>query len=378
MVLISAATRAVVLSLLCGGCRLNPFRARFSSVVHVREVVDWRRDHPVGRSRGCGSAPISRCRILLNRSPIRCVSVRYATKVRMHLPDLINMTADPRDPMSSETVDAINIAITKDTKGGNKTKGKDRKNYYADAPTAETFAQDLATRLPGLIVRPTAVGADRAAPFIVLERFHLAIAIVTVIASSIFLLALMLMLVDERRSTVGILRLIGCRRRRILLYVFVEGLIIAAAGAAIGIVIAARFRGVNQFFQWRYDTALVFVRITPAIALRSISMAAARRFRGGRFLVDSPAARRVRPDQTMNVTGRALVFAGRDLLRQPGRASVGILGIAAVGALLLDMLLLASVRSRRRSASCSIASVSTSACSLPTRRRWADRGCRMR
>ena len=42
----------------------------------------------------------------------------------------------------------------------------------------------------------------------------------------------------------------------------------------------------------------------------------------------------------MNVTGRALVFAGRNLLRQPGRASVGILGIAAVGALLLDMLLL--------------------------------------
>ena len=96
----------------------------------------------------------------------------------------------------------------------------------------------------------------------------------TVIASSIFLLALMLMLVDERRSTVGILRLIGYRRRRILIYVFVEGLIIAAAGAAIGIVIAAAFQGgVNQFFQWRYDTALVFVRITPAIALRSISMA---------------------------------------------------------------------------------------------------------
>ena len=38
--------------------------------------------------------------------------------------------------------------------------------------------------------------------------------------------------------------------------------------------------------------------------------------------------------------GRAFVFAGRNLLRQPGRASVGIFGIAAVGALLFDMLLL--------------------------------------
>ncbi|MFN7982084.1 MAG: FtsX-like permease family protein [Vicinamibacterales bacterium] len=37
---------------------------------------------------------------------------------------------------------------------------------------------------------------------------------------------------------------------------------------------------------------------------------------------------------------RALTFAARSLLRQPGRTGLGILGIAAVGALLFDMLLL--------------------------------------
>ncbi len=37
---------------------------------------------------------------------------------------------------------------------------------------------------------------------------------------------------------------------------------------------------------------------------------------------------------------RALPFAARTLARQPGRAAVGVLGIAAVGALLFDMLLL--------------------------------------
>ena len=113
----------------------------------------------------------------------------------------------------------------------------------------------------------------RAAPFIVLERFHLAIAIVTVVASSMFLLALMLMLVDERRETVGILRLIGFRRRRILLHVLAEGVVIAVAGALFGIVLCAAFQGaINRFFQWRYDTALVFVRITPLIALRSVML----------------------------------------------------------------------------------------------------------
>jgi len=39
-------------------------------------------------------------------------------------------------------------------------------------------------------------------------------------------------------------------------------------------------------------------------------------------------------------TARTFAFAARSLVRQPGRASVGILGIAAVGALLFDMLLL--------------------------------------
>ena len=105
----------------------------------------------------------------------------------------------------------------------------------------------------------------RAAPFVVLERFHLAIAVVTVIASSVFLLALMLMLVEERRATVGVLRLIGFRRARILQHVLAEGVVIALAGAVFGIVLSVVMQdGINRFFQWRYDTALVFVQIGRA------------------------------------------------------------------------------------------------------------------
>jgi putative ABC transport system permease protein len=110
--------------------------------------------------------------------------------------------------------------------------------------------------------------------FVVLDRFHLAISLVTVIASSIFLLALMVMLVDERRDTVAILRLIGLRRRRIFIQVLAEGLVIALAGAVFGVVLAGLLEGgFNRFFQWRYDTALVFVRVTPAIAARAVAVA---------------------------------------------------------------------------------------------------------
>ena len=73
------------------------------------------------------------------------------------------------------------------------------------------------------------------------------------------------------RETIGIIRLIGISQRSILLEVLAEGMLIAIAGAVFGIVLAVATQGaVNQFFQWRYDTALVFVRVTRIIALQSI------------------------------------------------------------------------------------------------------------
>jgi cell division protein FtsX len=114
---------------------------------------------------------------------------------------------------------------------------------------------------------------DGSDPFAVLERFHVAVAIVTVLGSTAFLLALMVMRAEERRETIGIIRLIGVSQRTILLEVLAEGLLIAAAGAVFGLLLAVATQGaVNRFFQWRYDTALVFVRVTRSIALQSIAV----------------------------------------------------------------------------------------------------------
>ena len=185
--------------------------------------------------------------------PMRLGSKRL--EARLHLPDLIALMSDPSDPLASESVASVNVAL------------HDRKD-------AAKFSSDLISRMPGLVATPTASPPDEADPFVVLERFHLAIAIVTVIGSTAFLLALMAMRADERRETVGILRLIGFTRRGILLEVLVEGLFIAVAGAVFGVLFATATQGiVNQFFQWRYDTALVFVRVTAPIAARCIVFA---------------------------------------------------------------------------------------------------------
>jgi putative ABC transport system permease protein len=184
--------------------------------------------------------------------PVRINATKH--EVRLHLPDLLELTRDAADPLSTENVQAVTIAL-------------------ANGADPQAFSRQLAARHPMVTVQPVGPGAD-AGLFVVLERFHQAIALVTVIASTIFLLALSVMLVEERSETVGVLRLIGLSSRRILAQVFVEGLLIAVAGAVAGLAIAVASEGViNRFFQWRYDTALVFVRLTPGIAVRCLAIA---------------------------------------------------------------------------------------------------------
>jgi len=127
--------------------------------------------------------------------------------------------------------------------------------------------------MPGLDIRPTSRPPDND-PFAVLDRFHLAISLVTVTGSTAFLLALMIIRADERRETIGAMRLLGISRRSLLVEVAIEGLVIACAGAVFGILVALGAEGlVNRVFQARYDTALVFLRVTPSIALRSVAIA---------------------------------------------------------------------------------------------------------
>lgn len=184
--------------------------------------------------------------------PMRFAQERL--EARLHLPDLSALLGDSGGHRA-DSVTGINVRL-------------------ADPGTAAAFATDVTRRFPGVEAKPTAAPDERSATFLVLERFHFAIAIVTVAGSGVFLLALMVMLVDERRETVATLRLMGFTRARILGQVLVEGTAITLAGAAFGILFALSSQSMfNRVFQWRYDTALVFLRITPHIIAQSIVVA---------------------------------------------------------------------------------------------------------
>ena len=169
--------------------------------------------------------------------------------MRLHLPDLLDMTRTPDQPAGTEPVDGINVLLARKT-------------------DADAFAKDINARMPGVGAIRADLAGSAVGTFTVLERFHYAIAAVTILAATVFLLALTIMLVDERRETVGVLRLIGLPVSRILSQILLEGLLVAAAGTVFGLVMAVGSETlINRFFQWRYDTALLFVGITPRVAL---------------------------------------------------------------------------------------------------------------
>src|SRR5204862_7806294 len=101
--------------------------------------------------------------------PMRFTATRL--EARMHLPDLVDLVADPADPASREAVTSINVRLT-------------------DPADAAAFVPQLSARTPGIAARPTSRARDDD-PFAVLDRFHVAISAVTMAGGTAFLLALM-------------------------------------------------------------------------------------------------------------------------------------------------------------------------------------------
>jgi putative ABC transport system permease protein len=165
-------------------------------------------------------------------------------EVRFHLPDLEAMLP------TRDRVDRFAVVLAPG----------------ADADSAARWIESVAfgTRAYG-----SATLAERtSATFAVVSRFHDAIGIVTILASAIFLLCVMVIRVDERRRDMGVLRLIGVSRGTVFRAIVLEAIAIAvvgsAVGAALGVVVA---RIVNAHYARVYDTTLRFALVTPRIVL---------------------------------------------------------------------------------------------------------------
>lgn len=161
--------------------------------------------------------------------------MRRDYKVRLHLPDLAALLGQP------DRVDRFAVALEP---GVNPDSAAERLNRvafgYQVFPSQEIASQSSTT-------------------FLVVSRFHRAIAIISILASATFLLCLMVLKVEERRLDVAVLRFTGISRRTVFKSLLLEAMVIAVVGAVVGTGLAAVASGVvNWSYQRSFSTALIF------------------------------------------------------------------------------------------------------------------------
>ena len=109
--------------------------------------------------------------------------------------------------------------------------------------------------------------------FVVISQFHKAIGLVSMAAGLVFLAAIMVLKVEEMRRELGVLRLLGISRRTVLRSVLLIAAIVSLLGSIAGIGLGRLAVAIiNPASQARYDTDLVFARVTPGVVLLAVGL----------------------------------------------------------------------------------------------------------
>jgi putative ABC transport system permease protein len=172
--------------------------------------------------------------------------------VRMHLPDLAGLLGAP------DRVDRFGVALMPGARVDSAIATLDRTAFGYEAYDSRAIAS----------------GASQT--FLVVSRFHRAIAVITIVASAVFLLCIMLLKVEERRMDAAVMRFVGVRRRTIFGALLLEAALVAVAGSLLGTAFAfAAGAATNAYYRRFFDTALTFSLITPDIVLFSVALSLA-------------------------------------------------------------------------------------------------------
>ncbi len=117
------------------------------------------------------------------------------------------------------------------------------------------------------------IAVETSQTFLVVRRFHRAIGVITIVASAIFLLCIMLLKVDERRRDVAALRLMGISSRSIVRSVMVEAALVAVIGSGVGVALGwVSSEIINWHYRGVYRTPLAFAVVTPDVVVLAVSL----------------------------------------------------------------------------------------------------------
>lgn len=169
--------------------------------------------------------------------------------IRMHLPDLARVLG------AADRVDRIGVRL--------------KSGVSADSAVARLNQLAFGFRAHS----SSAIASGSSQTFRVVSRFHRAIAVISIVASAVFLLCIMLLKVEERRRDAAVMRLVGIRRRTIFAALVLEAMAVALVGSGIGVVLALAAGSVtNLYYRRLFDTVLIFSSITPNIVWFSVAL----------------------------------------------------------------------------------------------------------
>ena len=121
--------------------------------------------------------------------------------------------------------------------------------------------------------RSVDIAVETSRTFQVVSRFHQAIGVITIVASAIFLLCILLLKVEERRRDVAALRLMGISARTVVRAVTLEAAAIALLGSILGTAVGwIGTIGINWYYQGVYRTPLAFALVSPAIVTLAVAL----------------------------------------------------------------------------------------------------------
>jgi putative ABC transport system permease protein len=114
--------------------------------------------------------------------------------------------------------------------------------------------------------RSADIAIETSETFRVVTRFHRAIGVITILASAIFLLCILLLKVEERRRDIAALRMMGISRRTVMRMIVAEAAVVALVGSGFGVLFEfAVSAAVNAYYQAVYRTPLRFAIVTSDI-----------------------------------------------------------------------------------------------------------------
>ncbi len=154
----------------------------------------------------------------------------------------------------------------------------DRVDRFAIATAPAADIPRLIDRINGVAFgfkayRSREIAVETSRTFQVVSRFHRAIGIITIVASSVFLLCIMVLKVEERRRDIAALRLMGISRATVVRSIVIEAALVAVLGSALGVVLGYVVSlVVNWHYQALYRTPLEFSMVTLPTVIFAVSL----------------------------------------------------------------------------------------------------------